>query len=107
MEGGFSGGNHPPKPPSCDVPALQPAWDQVLAAFNRKYGKPTYRSWLAATAVTRMTRKGDDVVVTLRCPNRFIQNWIRDHYLADMTRWWQEASAKETGVMRVELTVEG
>ena len=47
LEGGFSGGNHPPKAPACDVPALQEAWDRVLEAFQKKHGKASGRSWLS------------------------------------------------------------
>jgi hypothetical protein len=107
LEGGFSGGNHPPKAPACDVPALQDAWDQVLDAFQKKHGKSTARSWLSRTAIIRSLKYGDGAVVTIRCPSKFIQEWLTTHYLTDLTRWFAEATKHDTQVTRLELIVEG
>jgi hypothetical protein len=107
MEGGFSGGNHPPKPPACNVPELVLAWDTVLEAFQQKYGKPTCRSWLGNTTITRMQRICDGPVVTLLCPSPFVREWLTQHYLPDITRWFVEATRNDARVNRVELITEG
>ena len=106
LEGGFSGGNHPPKAPACDVPALQEAWDRVLDAFQKKHGKASGRSWLSSTRIIRILKYGDGAVVTMRCPSKFIQEWLTTHYLADLTRWFAEATKHDTPVTRLELIVE-
>ena len=106
LEGGFSGGNHPPKAPACDVPALQEAWDRVLEAFQKKHGKASGRSWLSSTRIIRILKYGDGAVVTMRCPSKFIQEWLTTHYLADLTRWFAEATKHDTPVTRLELIVE-
>jgi hypothetical protein len=106
LEGGFSGGNHPPKPPTCDVPALQEAWDQVLDAFHKKYGKAAGRSWLSRIAVTRILKYGDGAVVTMRCPSKFIQEWLTQYYLTDLTRWFAEATKHDAPVTRIEFITE-
>jgi hypothetical protein len=103
LEGGFSGGNHPPKPPACDVPGLQQAWDAVLDAFQRKHGKATCRSWLSNTAVIGL--RGNAVVI--RCPSAFARQWIGEHYLPDLTRWWHTATEGGAAVSTVELIAEG
>lgn len=71
LEGGFSGGNHPPAP-ACDVPGLQQAWDAVLDAFQQKHGKAPCRSWLASTSITGL--RGNTVII--RCPSAFVCQWI-------------------------------
>ena len=43
---------------------------------------------------------------TMRCPSKFIQEWLTTHYLADLTRWFAEATKHETPVTRLELIVE-
>ncbi len=106
LEGGFSGGNHPAKPPVCDVPALQQAWDFVLDNFQKKYGAGMCRSWLSRSAIIRILKYGDGAVVTMRCPNKFIQEWIGQHYLSDLTRWFAEATMRDALVKRVELVTE-
>lgn len=106
LEGGFSGGNHPPKAPACDVPALQEAWDRVLDAFQKKHGKASGRSWLSSIRIIRILKYGDGAVVTMRCPSKFIQEWLTTHYLADLTRWFAEATKHDTPVTRLELIVE-
>ncbi len=102
LEGGFSGGNHPPKPPACDVPGLQQAWDAVLDAFQQKHGKATCRSWLSNTAITGL--RGNTVII--RCPSAFICQWITQHYLPDLTRWWHGATEGGAAVTAVELIAE-
>lgn len=106
LEGGFSGGNHPPKAPQCDVPALQLAWDAVLLLFQQKHGKPTCRSWLANTVITRMQRHCDGAVVTLLCPSKFSKEWLTTHYMADLNRWFAEATQDDARVTGVELITE-
>ena len=44
LEGGFSGGKHPPKPPSCDIPEFADAWDDVLKHLAHHHGKAAIRS---------------------------------------------------------------
>ena len=107
MEGGFSGGNHPPKPPVCNVPELVLAWDTVLEAFQQKHGKAACRSWLGNTVITRMQRICDGPVVSLLCPSAFVREWLTQHYLADITRWFVEATRNDARVNRVELITEG
>ncbi|MDX2094662.1 MAG: DnaA N-terminal domain-containing protein [Alphaproteobacteria bacterium] len=108
LEGGFSGGNHPARPPACDVPALQEAWDRVLHAFEQKHSKATCRSWLANTVITRLQKHCDGALVTLRCPNKFSCEWITQHYLADLNRLWENATAlADVRVTGMELVMEG
>jgi chromosomal replication initiation ATPase DnaA len=47
------------------------------------------------------------LVVTLRCPNKFIQEWITRNYLADITRWFAEATLHDdVRVIRIEIITE-
>lgn len=103
LEGGFSGGSHPPKPPACDVPGLQQAWDAVLDAFQQKHSKATCRSWLANTVVTDL--HGNTVII--RCPSAFACQWINQHYMPDLTRWWRTATEGGAAVTSVKLITEG
>lgn len=103
LEGGFSGGNHPPKPPVCDVPGLQQAWDAVLDAFKQKHGKACCRSWLANTVITGL--QGNAVII--RCPSGFARQWIIQHYLPDLTRWWRTATEGGAAIATVQLIAEG
>jgi hypothetical protein len=101
MEGGFSGGKHPAPPPACNEPELQTGWDHVLACFAGKHGKASCQSWLSGTAVTGAEIEGNGATVLISCPNRFIRQWLEQHYLADMQLWWSEhrfQSQRITGV---------
>lgn len=106
LEGGFSGGSHPPKAPACNVPELQLAWDTVLELFERKYGKASCRSWLSNTVITRTQMICDGRVVTLRCPSKFVREWLTQHYLADLTHWFVEATKNHARVASLELITE-
>lgn len=101
MEGGFSGGKHPAPPPACNEPELQTGWDHVLACFAGKHGKPSCQSWLSGTVVTGAEIEGSGATVLISCPNRFVRQWLEQHYLADMQLWWSEhrfQSQRITGV---------
>ena len=107
LEGGFSGGNHPPKPPACNVIALQEAWDAVLHSFEQKYSRDICRSWLTNTVVTNIKSHSGGVLATLQCPGKFVAEWISQHYLADLNRWFAEATKTGARVSAIELTTEG
>ena len=107
LEGGFSGGKHPPKPPGCDVPALQPAWDATLGAFEKRHGKAACRSWLSNTTVIQMDAYRDGAVVIMRCPSKFVAEWLTQHYLADLTGWLAQAARQDIRIARLELITEG
>jgi hypothetical protein len=101
MEGGFSGGKHPTPPPACNEPELQTGWDHVLACFAGKHGKASCQSWLSGTIVTGAETQGGGAIVVISCPNRFVKQWLEQHYLADMQLWWSEhrfQSQRITGV---------
>jgi len=106
LEGGFSGGNHPPKAPACNVPEVQQAWDAVLHAFQLKYGAATCRSWLSNTVITRSQWICDGRVVTLLCPSKFSREWLNIHYLADLIRWFADITKNDARVTGVELITE-
>lgn len=104
LEGAFSGGKHPPKPPACEVVELQPAWDRVLQSFQRQFGAATCRSWLSGLRViAHMPRPEGGTVVVLRCPSKFVCQWVEQHYRDHLARWWAEATAGESRVLAVEL----
>ena len=54
-----------------------------------------------------MQRICDGNVVTLLCPSKFARDWINQHYLADLNRWFVEATKNSSRVTGVELIVEG
>ncbi len=101
MEGGFSGGKHPAPPPACNEPELQTGWDHVLACFAGKHGKASCQSWLSGTIVTGAEMQDGGATVLITCPNRFVTQWLEQHYLADIRLWWSEhrfQSQRITGV---------
>ena len=87
--------------------ALQDAWDSVLHSFQQKYGKHACRSWLGGTVVTNTKLRPDGALVTLRCPKKFTAEWITQHYLADLSRWFAEATKTGARVIGIELITEG
>ena len=107
LEGGFSGGKHPLKPPACNVIALQEAWNSVQRSFEQKHGSAACRSWLANTVVINTKSYLGRTLVTLQCPSKFIVEWITRHYLADLNCWFSEATKTGARVTGVELTTEG
>ncbi|WP_422923335.1 DnaA N-terminal domain-containing protein [Singulisphaera sp. PoT] len=105
LEGGFSGGRHPHRPPACHVPELQAACDAVLSAFEREHGRAACRSWLGNTAITGSEPRQGGLLIYMSCPSRFSREWIARHYLDDLQRLWADATA--TGVRVIGLQLVG
>lgn len=104
LEGGFSGGKHPPKPPSCDLPEFQDAWDDVLRRMAHHHGQPAIRSWFSNTVITAAEETPDGVLLKLQCPRPFVRDWIEKHYLTDLNHCWDEQTTCSRSVVGVQLT---
>jgi hypothetical protein len=105
LEGGFSGGKHPAPPPVCHDPLLQTPWDHVLACFAGKYGKASCKSWLSGTEVVGIEPHPAGAFVVITCPNKFIQQWLEQHYRADLNLWWAEHSYQSRRITGVEFQI--
>lgn len=105
LEGGFSGGKHPHKPPGCKIPELQEAWDSVLASFQQKFGEATCKSWLSGTEIYKTKSNPDGICVVIACPNKFIQHWLTEHYLADLNLFWSSHEFRAKKITGIELIV--
>jgi hypothetical protein len=106
MEGGFSGGKHPAPPPACMEPDLQGGWDHVLACFTSRYGMAACQSWLSGCMVSGAQQGEQDdqgATVLISCPNRFVQQWLQEHYLTDLRHWWSEHRFQEQRITCVQL----
>ncbi len=107
LEGGFSGGKHPPKPSVCEMAELQPAWDRVLQAFQHHFSVAACRSWMSGLRVIALKpRPEGGTTVVLRGPSRFVCQWVDQHYRDHLARWWAEATAGDARVLAVELITE-
>lgn len=91
LEGGFSGGKHPPKPPSCNIPEFKDAWDEVLGRMKHHHGASAIRSWFSGTVITAATDTPDGVLLTIETRNEFVRGWIEKNYLTDLNHCWGEA----------------
>ncbi len=105
LEGGFSNGKHPSKPPSCDVPELQEAWDFVIERLQSKFGKSSIRSWFGNTSITKITSVPDGTIVTLECPRKFICDWIEQHFLKEVNAAFNDQPHYHIPIIATELTI--
>lgn len=103
LEGGFSGGKHPSKPPSCDIPEFQDAWDDVLKRLAHHHGKAAIRSWFSNTIITAAEDTPDGVMLTLTCPREFVRGWIENHFLADLNHYWRDCDYGSRPVIGTQL----
>ena len=103
LEGGFSGGNHPPKPPSCSIPEFADAWDDVLKRLAHHHGKAAVRSWFSNTIITATEDTPDGIMLTLEAPREFVRGWIEKHFLADLNHYWRECDYCSRPVIGIQL----
>ncbi len=105
LEGGFSGGKHPPKPPSCDLPEFADAWDDVLRRMTHHHGRPVIRSWFSNTVITASEETPDGALLRLECPREFVRGWIEKNYLTDLNHCWSEQTTCSRSVVGVQLAI--
>lgn len=105
LEGGFSGGKHPSKPPMCNVPELQEAWDFVLYRLQQKHGQASIRSWFSGTEVTGIRRDAAGAVVVLQCPRPFVKEWITRHFLSDLNCALADQPHFQSPIITTELII--
>lgn len=104
LEGGFSGGSHPPKPPLCEVEELKEAWEFVLFKLQRKHGAQVIRCWFAGSILSSFSKTDDGSIVTLTCPRKFIKKWIEEKFLNDLNRAFADQQHFQSPFITVELT---
>ncbi len=102
LEGGFSGGKHPSKPPSCSIPEFADAWDEVIKRMAHHHGPAAIRSWFSNSIITTAADTPDGVMLTLECPREFVRGWIEKNYLTDLNHCWDEVVCSRP-VIGVEL----
>lgn len=102
LEGGFSGGKHPPKPPSCALPEYQDGWDEVIKRMTHHHGPAAIRSWFSNSTITTATQTPDGVMLTLEVRSEFLRGWIEKNYLTDLNHSWGEVICSRP-VIGVEL----
>jgi hypothetical protein len=102
LEGGFSGGKHPPKPPSCALPEYRDGWDQVIKRMTHHHGAAAIRSWFSNSTITTATQTPDGVMLTLELRSEFLCGWIEKNYLTDLNHSWGEVICSRP-VIGVEL----
>lgn len=105
LEGGFSGGKHPPKPPTCDLPEFADAWDDVLKHLAHHHGKAAIRSWFSNTVITAAEDTPDGAMLTLQAPREFVRGWIEKHFLADLNHHWRECDYSSRPVIGIQLQI--
>lgn len=67
-------------------------WERFVAALNGKVARAQFESWL-----DRLVCRGFDATsLTLVAPNRFICDWVADHYVTQI----EEASQRVDGQLR-------
>lgn len=102
LEGGFSGGKHPPKPPSCALPEYRDGWDEVIKRMTHHHGAAAIRSWFSNSTITTATQTPDGVMLTLEVRSEFLRGWIEKNYLTDLNHSWGEVICSRP-VIGVEL----
>jgi len=57
-------------------------WDQVIGALGSKLHKGEVKTWFSRTSL----RKFDTTVAVIDVPNKFVANWLSEHYLTDLKK---------------------
>lgn len=80
------------------MPVAAHSVERVFARMKFHYGEATFNSWLKSLRLQGV--EGNQVMMTV--PTRFICEWVRSHYLDDITRFWREELPE---IVTVEINV--
>jgi len=82
------------------VPPLAEQWARVREALRREIGDAAFRSWVAPVTLI----PGDDGVVRLAAPTRFLRNWVANNYSDRLRALWCKENA---GIQDLDVVVAG
>lgn len=68
---------------------LAQAWEQIRRKLQALHGDAVFRSWLNPLQFSTVHENK----ILLSVPTRFMREWIATHYLKDIHKFWNEASA--------------
>ena len=57
-------------------------WNQITGSLESKLSKSEFKTWFSHTTLTEL----DDDLATIRVPNKFVANWIRDQYKGEIKK---------------------
>jgi chromosomal replication initiator protein len=57
-------------------------WDQVVGALGSKLNQSELKTWFSRTSLKRL----DSDTAVIDVPNKFIANWVSEHYLTDLKK---------------------
>lgn len=78
---------------------LQCDWGLVCQKLMAEFGEATYKSWI--TPLHPVALKGG--VLSLSTPTPFMKDWVINHYLSQICRFWKETNVS---VNDVEIVVQ-
>jgi chromosomal replication initiator protein len=58
------------------------SWDQIIGALGSKLNKGELRTWFSRTSLTKL----DSNTAIIEVPNKFVANWLSEHYLTDLKK---------------------
>ncbi len=79
--------------------SLASAWGNVHQKLSTHYGDAVFRSWLKPLRFLDI----QDNTARLSVPTRFMREWISNHYLRDIHKFWEQEST--TGGFALEIVV--
>jgi len=68
-------------------------WGQVIGALSSKINKGEMRTWFSRTSL----RKLDSNMAIIDVPNKFVANWLSEHYLTDLKKTFKRVTKNSPG----------
>jgi chromosomal replication initiator protein len=68
---------------------LQHDWQACLHHFSTQLPDQQYKTWVAPLIPLSLDTSEQPARLSLGAPNRFKQNWAREHLVEPMRLWWQ------------------
>ncbi len=78
--------------------SVEQEWSRVRARLRQEVGEAAFRSWLQPVAVATV----DGKAVRLSVPNRFVRDWVANHYADRITNLW---ASENPDISEVDLII--
>jgi chromosomal replication initiator protein len=57
-------------------------WDQILSALGSRLNRGELKTWFSRTCIQKI----DSNMVIIDVPNKFVANWLSEHYVTDLKK---------------------
>jgi chromosomal replication initiator protein len=76
------------------TPKKKEIWNQIIGGLGSRLNKGELRTWFSRTSLSKL----DSNVALIDVPNKFVANWLSEHYLTDLKKTFKKVTKSSPSI---------